>query len=191
MTAELPDFDELSTALMPLGAVNSPAEVHGLLCGKLCGGADLNNHQWLTAAWYCLDVVTRDQAVEQELLGLLTVTRHQLGSGDYNLQPLLPDDDTDLEQRTVALSQWCHGFLSGFGSAGIAPETHFSADQAEALRDLAAIVQVSADREEDGLSATEDEEADYMELVEYVRLLALNFYQDFASPSRPAEETLY
>ncbi len=162
---------------MPFGALNSPSELHGLLCGKLCGGASLSTDQWLTAAWDLLEITGQPNAeIEQPVITMYTVTKEQLSSGDYDLQPFLPDDDSDMEQRTQALSQWCHGFLTGFGSAGIDPNAEFSSDQADSLRDLAAIVQVTID---DDIDRDEDEqEADFLELVEYVRIVAMNFYED-------------
>ena len=33
------NFDDLANLLAPLGTLNSPSELHGLLCGKLAGGA--------------------------------------------------------------------------------------------------------------------------------------------------------
>lgn len=168
-------FDDYCNLLLPFGALNSPSELHGLLCGKLCGGARLSIDEWLQSAWELLDVTdTPDGQANDEVSNLMTVTLAQLNSGDYDFQLMLPDDDADLGQRTLALSQWCHGFLSGFGSAGIDPESTFSSDNADALRDMAAIVQVAVadDQEED------DQEADYYELVEYVRVVAMNFYAE-------------
>ena len=171
------NFDDFCDLLIPLGALNSPSELHGLLCGKLCGGASLTVEQWLSAAWELLDIVGEPGAdIQEPVIAMYTTTQAQLDSGDYDLQPFLPDDDNDMEQRTQALSQWCHGFLAGFGSAGISPNAEFSSDQADSLRDLAAIVQVTVD---DDIDRDEDEqEGDYMDLVEHVRIIAMNFYED-------------
>ena len=168
-------FDDFCNLLVPYGALNSPSELHGLLCGKLCGGAKLNRDQWLQSAWELLDVVdTPDGAANDEVANLLDVTQAQLDSGNYDMQLLLPEEDVDLDQRTIALSQWCHGFLSGFGTAGIDPDKRFSSDNADALRDMAAIVQAAVADDED----EEDQEAGYYELVEYVRMVAMNFYAE-------------
>ncbi len=168
-------FDDFCNLLMPYGALNSPAELHGLLCGKLCGGARLTREQWLQAAWELLDVTDApDGEANEEVAMLLTITQQQLNSGDYDMQLLLPDDDTDLDQRTMALSQWCHGFLSGFGSAGIDPDQTFTKDNADALRDMAAIVQASVSDEDD----EEEQETGYYDLIEYVRMVAMNFYAE-------------
>lgn len=172
---ELLSFEDFCELLLPLGTVNSPSELHGYLSGKLCGGKILTKDQWLKAAWDLLDTAEQpNPEAHDQVLNLQRTTQQQLQSGDYDLQLLLPDDDSDIEERLLALSQWCHGFLSGFGSAGIDPNTQFSSDQADALRDLAAIVQVTSDEDE----SQQEQEHNYSELVEYVRVVALNFYQD-------------
>lgn len=171
------NFDDFCDVLIPLGALNSPSELHGLLCGKLCGGAALTTDQWLSSAWELLDIVGEPNVeIQEPVIAMYAVTQAQLSSGDYDLQPFLPDDDSEMEQRTQALSQWCHGFLTGFGSAGIAADAEFSSDQAESLRDIASIVQVTVDAEED--RDADEQEADYTDLVEHTRIIAMNFYED-------------
>ncbi|MGH1486761.1 MAG: UPF0149 family protein [Cellvibrionaceae bacterium] len=179
--SETLSFDDFCELLIPLGALNSPAELHGLLCGKLCGGASLNINEWLSAAWDLLDIAGQPDGQAQEYVTTLyNITQAQLVSGDYDLQPFLPDDDSELEQRTQALSQWCHGFLAGFGSAGIDPNAEFSGDQADSLRDMAAIVQVTIDGDLESEEGRDEDqqEADFIELIEYVRIIAMNFYED-------------
>ena len=68
-------------------------------------------------------------------------------------------------------------FLVGFGAAGIDPDKTFSSDSAEALRDLAQIAQVSS-ADPDDVVEDDDQEADYVELSEYVRVVALTFYTE-------------
>lgn len=168
-------FDDFCNLLMPYGAINSPAELHGLLCGKLCGGVRLDHDAWLQIAWEFLDLTdTPDGQAQDEVAMLLDATMAQLNSGMYDMQLLLPENDTDLDQRTQALSEWCHGFLSGFGTAGIDPDQTFTSDAADALRDMAAIVQaaVTDDEEED------EQEESYSDLIEYVRMAAMHFYAE-------------
>ena len=169
-------FDEFCDMLIPLGALNSPAELHGFLCGKLCGGARLGRDQCLDQSWKLLDVVeTPDAAANDLVLNLYEVTLDALDNSDYSLQLLLPDDETEIAVRVQALGQWVQGFLVGFGAAGIDPDTTFSSDSAEALRDLAQIAQVTS---VDDVNGGDDQEADYVELTEYVRVVALTFYTE-------------
>lgn len=170
------DFDRLANALAPLGVLNSPSELHGLLCGKLSGGARVTEVQWLLDAVEFLDFT---QAPDPQIRDLLTevylVTRQQL-RGDFALKLLLPDDDELISTRVTALSQWCHGFLTGFGSVENS-NRQLDEDAQDMLRDLAAIVQIQIDDEEDDVN----NESDYMEVTEYVRMIASNFYEDFAA----------
>lgn len=163
------DFDELANGLIPLGTLNSPSELQGLLCGKLCGGADLSEIAWLFEAVEFLDFTQAPDDATRELLSrLFFATRAQL-AGEFGLKLMLPDDDTAMEERLSALSQWCHGFLTGFGSVGV--KESLSEEARDALTDFASIVQISADDESD--------EADYAEVTEYVRLSASALFYEF------------
>jgi yecA family protein len=184
------DFDEFCELLMPLGTLNSPSELHGYFCGKLCGGAELSDDECLRSAWDLLDITEQPNPdIEEYVLALFKYSVEQLESGEYNLQPFLPDEDADLEQRTQALSQWCHGFLTGFGAAGIDPNKEFSSDQADALRDLAAIVQVTVDEEVED-QTSDQQESDFFQIVEYVRVIAMNFYEDNLQAKKPPQKSL-
>lgn len=180
-------FDELANLLLPLGTINSPSELHGLLCGKLCAGAPLNETHWLLEAVEFLDFTQApDERVRDALSRLYHQSRDQLDQ-DFSPLLMLPDDESDMEERITALSQWCHGFLSGFGA--VSREESLSEEAVAMLEDLAAIVHITADDEE------ADDEADYMEVVEYVRVLAAALYEESPKPprleERPGHTTLH
>lgn len=95
-----PTFDDLANLLAPLGTLNSPSELHGLLCGKLAGGAELAEVNWLLEAVEFLDFVSApDEQVRIALSHLYHSTQQALQSG-FNLQLILPDDDTTLGDRS-------------------------------------------------------------------------------------------
>src|SRR5690606_9708851 len=80
-------FDELANLLLPLGTINSPSELHGLLCGKLCAGASLNETHWLLEAVEFLDFTQApDERVRDALSRLYHQSRDQL---DQDFSPLL------------------------------------------------------------------------------------------------------
>ncbi len=169
----LPRFDIFCDSLLSLGAINSPSELQGLVCGKLAGGAKIELAQWSKDAVEFLDLTsTPDEHTDEMLSAVFTATQGQLEEAEFGLQLLLPDDDADLGMRAECLGQWCHGFLTGFGSAGISGDRTLSADVTDAVRDLAAIVQIGT--EED----SESSEADFMEVVEYVRIAAITVHAE-------------
>ena len=173
------NFDDFCNLIAPLGAINSPSELHGLLSGKLSGGAELTETRWLLDAVEFLDFTQApDEKVREALTSLYHETLQQLRDG-FGLKLLLPDDDTDLSQRTATLGQWCYGFLTGFGSAG-KNERVLTEEAEEGLRDLAAISQIAV---EDG---DESDEADYMEVTEYVRQVAASLFLEYAAQTNKA-----
>ncbi|NIB39641.1 UPF0149 family protein [Pseudomaricurvus alkylphenolicus] len=187
-------FEELNHLLVPLGALNSPSELHGMLCGKLTGGQRLEADQWMEEALVFLDVITSEEEGvvgddedrgQTELARLYTVVLSQLEDSEFGFQLLLPQDDAEMDLRTRALGEWCHGFLSGFGSAGLDPSAKFSAEAADALRDMAAIVSIGDGMDED------DAEADFTEIVEYVRLAVMTLFSDFGTGPKDEGPTLH
>lgn len=168
-------FDDLCNLLAPLGTINSPAELHGLLCGKLSGGAQLNETRWLLDAVEFLDFSQApDENIRIALSQLYHTSIEQLRDG-FSLKLLLPEDDTELSQRTITLGQWCYGFLTGFGSAGKTDRV-MTEEAEDGLRDLAAIAHIAVADGQD-----ESDEADYMEVSEYVRMLAASLYLEYAA----------
>jgi yecA family protein len=177
-------FEYLNHLLVPVGALNSPAELHGMLTGKLTGGLRLESDEWLAQALEFLDVITNEEhgvesdpegKTQAELARLYHVTLAQLQDQGYSFQLMLPDDEATLEDRARALGEWCHGFLTGFGSAGIDPNAKFSEDAADALRDMAAIVSIGDGADEEA----EEAESNLMEIGEYVRMAVLTLFADF------------
>jgi uncharacterized protein len=167
-------FEDFCTLLAPLGTINSPAELHGLLCGKLSGGAPLTETGWLFDAVEFLDFIQApNENVRTALTQLYQTSFLQLRDG-FGLTLLLPEDDAELSLRTTTLGQWCYGFLTGFGSAG-KPGRVMTEEAEDGLRDLAAIAHVAEQGNED-----ESSEADYMVVSEYVRMLAASLYLEYA-----------
>jgi uncharacterized protein YgfB (UPF0149 family) len=90
----------------------------------------------------------------------------------FLFQPLLPDDELPLNERLVAIGDWCSNYISGLGD-GMGDEFEVSVEGKEALEDIAAIGQISVDLESD-----DDGERDYTELVEYIRIAVQLIFAD-------------
>lgn len=191
---QAPDYQGLNDLLAPLGVIVEPAELHGILCGKLSGGANITETDWLLDAVEELDFTQPPGAeVRAALSQLFHTVQAQLARQDFELQLLLPGDDAPVERRVACLSRWCQGFLVGFGGAGHVGDAQLSEQHREALEDLASIALVDLDREDS--EAMQAAEADYMELVEYVRMAALGLFMEFGSKpavgSDPDEPTVH
>jgi len=157
----LPPWQEIDARMRAIGAPATASETHGVLCGLLCMG-----ERGARAAWLRQSLGTG--SAPPPLDALYGETLRQLDDATFDFQLLLPDDDTDLAERTAALADWCGGFSFGVGltSGG---RGELPAEAAEFVGDVTEIARASID---DALADDTDEEA-YAEVVEYVRMGAL------------------
>jgi uncharacterized protein YgfB (UPF0149 family) len=156
-------FPEITRVLETLSATVPAAESHGCLCGALCTAHHYPFDRWLDEI--VPDPEDATEADRRALDLLFADTVSALRGDQMEFEPLLPDDETTLEQRAAALSQWCQGFLYGFGSGGVLNPGELPPNVEEILRDLTHIGQATVDVAESG----EQEEEAYAEVVEYVR----------------------
>lgn len=176
--ASLPDFKQ--TLAQVQGGLDAPelAECHGVACGLLCrlprAGAD--DFFALLAA---LEVVRRpSSALRRSLEGLLSASRAQLVDEFMGLELWLPPDSEMLEDRTMAMAQWCAGFMAALGAGGKGIRKALSDEANEALRDLQQISRADVT----DTSESEEDETAYAEIVEYLRVVVLMIREDLRGP---------
>jgi uncharacterized protein len=175
-------FDYLTKAqlLHDNGVDNSLAELHGLVTGLLCTGnpeADPEDVGQLLQPPEIFSELTR-----KFLQQLADTSKEQLNSLEYEFQLLLPPDEHTLRERVIALAEWCDGFTVGFAAAYFLPESRLGAEVREILADFAQFAGMADSVE--GLS--DQDEVDYMELVEYVRMAAIMVFQQLADADTEA-----
>ena len=95
----------------------------------------------------------------------------------------LPDDNAPIVSRLSAMADWCQGLVFGLGTSGMTNETELSDDCQEYVTDVIKISQVNFDNVED----TEEERANFEELVEYIRMGLFLLYGEL-QPTDPTEE---
>ena len=155
-------FPEVAKVLGELRSSVPAAESHGCLCGALCVSAEYPIESWLEEIVPDAD----DLGDAREPLKLLFEdTVRALRGDEVEFQPLLPDDEQSLEERARALSQWCQGFLYGFGTGQAPKADELPSNVDEILRDLTHIGRASV---EIGVDDEEQEQA-YADVIEYVR----------------------
>lgn len=175
------DYEELVRQVAAAGIESTLPEIHGILCGLLCGKAPDTANLWSEALFS--DIEDNGAQVAECRKSLDTVFHHtvnQLTEDRMELSLLLPDEEQEAVVRAAAIRDWCQGFLFGFGLAGRQPESLFSQDAGEAIRDFREISRM--DVEEMG-DASETEEA-LAHLEEYLWVAALLVYQDVLASKR-------
>jgi len=143
----------------------SVAEFHGTLIGLLCAAGDRDAD---------LGSVPRDLAkllgatlegLSAELFDIAADAGAALDSPEVTFDPWLPDDDTALPERLVALADWCSAFVAAFERS----EAFLDEEGEEAVADLGAIAELDVDEVMDD----DEAEVDLSALTEHVRIAVL------------------
>lgn len=169
MTTSLPPIADVQDSSRRLGLAASASELHGGLAGWLAGGGE-TGPGWLAKVLADDSVPASDTVLET----LREATESQIEDAAFGFELLLPAAGAPLYERSLALFDWCRGFLGGFGLAAGA-EPPVSEEGGEALADLAKLA--AASPQEDG---DEEDERALAEIQEFVRVAALLLHGDCA-----------
>jgi uncharacterized protein YgfB (UPF0149 family) len=174
--SQLPDFERTLALAGDSFDAGELSECHGVACGLICRrpGSGVDEFLQLLSM---LELVSGPDADFRRALGdMHGATKLQLEDEQMRLALWLPPDDDPLEDRTLALTQWCSGFLAGLGGGGNLEA--LSEEANEALEDLRQVAMA----EVSGEGNTEEEEDAFVEIVEYIRIVALLLREDLRSP---------
>ena len=174
---ELPDF---AATLDKAGGVLDAAELaecHGVACGLVCRRPDSGPGDYLLLLQSLRLSPEGRVDLSADFERVFAAATAQLDDPEMRLTLWLPGDDEPLEDRTLALAQWCTGFLAGIGSGGDGLEG-LSEDAAEALEDLRQIARAEAPG-----GGSEEEERAFAQVVEYLRVIAMLFREELRGPS--------
>lgn len=183
------EHNEVEMALHRSGSSWSASQAHGLLCSRLAvlgedGGAD-----WLGQVLRDFDSGNIAHGEGVELMeGVFIETYRQLAARQSEFTPLLPGDSGSAAVVTLALAEWCEGFLHGLVSdvQGDALKHKLAAEPlSDIIKDMLEITRASADDDDDD----EVNEEALTELIEYLRVAVQMVYEELAELRRPARKT--
>ena len=180
---EMPGYTLLNQLLNQQGVGLTPAEMHGLLSGLLCGGN--NDSSWQPLVH---DLTNEGLAFGHELAESLrsmhSATSDALEDDGFLFQLYLPEgDEVSVFDRADALSGWVNHFLLGLGM--VQPKLDkVKGEAGEAIDDLRNIAQLGYEEDED----QEELEMSLEEIIEYVRVAALLCHDTFTQPQPTAPE---
>lgn len=177
----LPTYAELTEWLAKAAYPLHPSQVHGVVCGILC--KKTSDHA--SSGWQELLLGSKDIEGDQSLLQTLyNATSHDLEDFLFEFEPILPDEEEDLSYRAQGLALWCQGVLTGLNLIGIPIEHREPGEVTEAINDLIEI----ANMDYQEVVSSEEDEAAFIELVEYVRMAMILIYQEIRSEETNARE---
>lgn len=167
--------EELRSQLDEVGAIISASELHGHLCGRLVVGQQISGAlgQKIIAECMGRDVGELDGQADS-FLDLAEQITLILENDLFEFRLLLPADNEAIYIRAEALSDWCQGFLAGVASSAGLSDSDVMVEENSTINDLIEISQVSLDVDE-----SEENEALFTEVSEYVRLAVFNLFDQF------------
>lgn len=170
-----PTYRELDQALSKTTLKLHPSQAHGLICGILCGHPNSS-----ASAWEELITGGKEPAKTHEMLqNLYDLSKKQLDEFLFEFQLMLPAGSEDLPARAEALTLWCQGYLTGLKLVQIQIIDREPGEMTEAINDLIEIAKMNYE----DVVASEEDEAAYVELVEYVRMAVILVFQDVREES--------
>ncbi len=172
-------FEELEQFLANEKAQLGAAEMHGLLVGVICGMGNIKDKKtaWLEILIEELSYSGDMEALQQLLNNLVNLILFQLRDPQFSFELTLPSDETELCKRSIALADWCRGFLCGLGLIGVSNKELQSNLAKEAIMDLSQIVYVATEQENTESDIEADENA-FLELTEYVRIAVQTIHME-------------
>lgn len=174
-------FEDLAALFVKLGSTLSPTYLHGSIAGVLSAGKRMTQEDWVDWAF---DLIGASEEIEEAhvtiVQGLYFKTLRELEDEGLAFALLLPDEETPMTDRLLALSEWAGSFLGAFGATGVVKETSdMPATLQEILEDLSEIAQVDAESASDAGTAEED----FMAVAEHVRVSALTVFLEYNEPT--------
>ena len=182
-----PTYTEIQRVLTDERSMTDAAEAHGTLTGCLCAAIGYRFEDWL------LEILPEGRAHPLATAALREVyleTSGALQGAEMDFDLLLPEDEASLDTRTVALAQWCQGFLYGLGGGALQDASGLPGEVGEIVRDLSEITRVGVDIGQ----SQESNESAYAELVEFVRVGVQLLFEELAvarAPSAPTAAPLH
>lgn len=164
-------FEAIANSLLANKVDSDPAEIHGILCGMLAGGMNMDNRDWLLSL---ADFINAGQSfsddIEKILIALYEDTCKQLQHPDFSFAMCMPEDGAPISERGHAVVSWVQGFLLGFG---VQQEQRKSCSDEvkEALQDFSEIARMDAEMVE-----SEEAEQALFEVTEYIRISVMLCY---------------
>jgi uncharacterized protein YgfB (UPF0149 family) len=183
------DNDQLVSVLNEHDFAATASELHGLLTGLISGGMFRESTDYLD---HMAELFNNGLSVKGSLKKaaetIVEQVFNQLESEDMSFEIFLPSDDETLTDQAEELLNWVQYFLVGFGF-NKRDLTVSSNEAREIIEDFTNITRMDTELDEDNES-----QADFYEVIEFVRISTVLCHQEFGkavNQAKPASNTLH
>ncbi|NQY41932.1 MAG: UPF0149 family protein [Legionellales bacterium] len=171
-----PEYDEIVDSFGSLANICNPAYVHGIICGSLCFNVSFSADDWLHRILIQHTTfinITKPKIAEISVFihELFDVSKNMLNSAEFDFDLLLPDDSEELSYRTIALVDWCRGFIEIYEM--VKQSIKISNESQEVIDYMIETTQMDIEYNSDN-----EEEKAFFEVCEFIRLSALMLFME-------------
>jgi uncharacterized protein YgfB (UPF0149 family) len=112
------------------------------------------------------------------LLTMISETLEKLNDTEMTFYPLLSPDSESLIERTLSLSNWCQGFVDGFGFSIVKKNISIDKAELEIIREIIEDFSQISKLTSASIMNEGGEDLAYMEVVEYVRIATQLIFEE-------------
>lgn len=175
----LPEYDHFIDSIAALALDLSGSQLHGVMCGYLCAGADNQGEAYLRA------LLNNKKSAEARsallsMSAVFSISQQQIANFDFEFALLLPDEQESLTERAKAFSEWCEGFTQGLTMAGVNIDQFYEEEAQEALQHIMEFSELDYN----DLEVGEEDERALMEVSEYTRMAVIRLHGDLIMNER-------
>jgi uncharacterized protein len=168
---ELPNYEQIIDDLSMLELHLGVSHLHGLLSGFIVADASLQAENYLRSLIMNKTGPQFHQSTHA-LFSIYTITHTWLNNFGFEFKMLLPDENSSLQERILAFSDWCLGFLEALNLSGLSMDDFENEDDIEVLQHF----QDFSDMDIENIEISEEDEKAYLEVTEYARLAVLQLF---------------
>ena len=169
------DIHDLAHKFVDNDIAFTPPELHGFLTSHLNLDANLSSRIWLEAAFKFLGVTGLPLDIEDALIDWHHATAAQLNDTDMLFYPYVLDEDESVKEKVTSLALWCQGYAVGFSSYGAKLQLNITDEIKEIILDITKVSQIEIDKHD----SDNNNEAMYMEVLEYVRMAVMHIHYEY------------
>ncbi|QTH64553.1 UPF0149 family protein [Psychrosphaera ytuae] len=175
---------ELMQVLNEHDFTSTASELHGLLTGLVAGGMFRGSNDFLNHMEELFNNgLTIKGSLKSASTKLVDEIFSKLESDEFGFELLLIDEDESLSDQAQELINWVQYFLVGFG-LNKRDLKMASNDVREIIEDMTSITRMEPEMEDNN-----ENQADFYEVVEFVRVSAILCYQEFGKKTQTATES--
>lgn len=165
---------ELAKVLAEADFTATASELHGLITGLIAGGMFKDSQEYLE---HMSELFNNGLSIKKTLKmaceEMLNNIFNQLDSMEMSFELLLLDEDETLAEQAQEMLNWVQYFLVGFGLNQRDLKTA-SNEVREIIQDFTSITHMETDLEDNN-----DNQADFYEVIEFIRVSTVLCYQEF------------